>query len=139
VYLENFLGGEPVTVERLDLLWRHYVRKEQFVKAARVLAAMAESKYVTLCLFFQTPRLRLIVSNFARLYSFPFAKRLEMLQMAVTNAKSSSLAVIDTDYLRDLEDKKDVSSMVWHKSAFSKSFIKGCFDTNGSHQCSKAK
>ncbi|KAJ3416105.1 hypothetical protein HDV05_003074 [Chytridiales sp. JEL 0842] len=86
-YLEGYLGGEPVTLEKIDLLWRYYICKEQFVNAARVLYAIATSKN----------------------YTFTFSKRLEMLQLAVTNAKSSSLSVIDTDFLRDLEDKKDVA------------------------------
>ncbi|ORY42767.1 nucleoporin-domain-containing protein [Rhizoclosmatium globosum] len=86
-YLEDFLGMEPVAFERIDLLWKFYVRKESFMKAAHVLYAMAISKA----------------------YTLGFLKRLELLQLAVANAKSASVTVVEHDFMRDLEDKNDVA------------------------------
>ncbi|KAI8826369.1 Nup133 N terminal like-domain-containing protein [Chytriomyces cf. hyalinus JEL632] len=86
VYLEDFLAMEPVELSRIDLLWRLYVRKEEFMKAAQVLRAIAVSKH-----------------------SMPFIKRVEMLQLAAANAKSATVNVADHDFVRELEDKKDVA------------------------------
>ncbi|KAJ3029742.1 UNVERIFIED_CONTAM: hypothetical protein HDU68_011259 [Siphonaria sp. JEL0065] len=86
-YLEDFLGMEPVALERIDLLWKFYVRNEAFMKSAHVLTAMAVAKS----------------------YPLPFVKRLELLQLAVANAKSANVTVMDHDFVRDLEDKKDVA------------------------------
>ncbi|KAJ3126506.1 hypothetical protein HK100_010209 [Physocladia obscura] len=86
-YLEDFLAMEPIAYERIELLWKFYVRKEAFVKAAHVLCAMAVSKQ----------------------YQIPFIQRLELLQLAVANAKSASVTVLDHDFFRDLEDKRDVA------------------------------
>ncbi|KAI8614737.1 Non-repetitive/WGA-negative nucleoporin C-terminal-domain-containing protein [Chytriomyces sp. MP71] len=84
-YLEDYLG-QDTSLERFDLLSRLYVRKGEFIKAAQVLRAMAASKH-----------------------NIPFFKRLELLQMALANAKSATVTVLDHDFLRELEDKKDVA------------------------------
>ncbi|KAI9352014.1 Non-repetitive/WGA-negative nucleoporin C-terminal-domain-containing protein [Obelidium mucronatum] len=86
-YLEDFLAMEPIALERIDLLWKFYVRSESFMKAAHVLCAMAITKG----------------------YQLAFVKRLELLQLAVANAKSATVTVMDHDFMRDLEDKKDVA------------------------------
>jgi hypothetical protein len=43
VYLEQYLLHEPVSRERYDLLWRHFVHQEQYFKAAQVLATLVDS------------------------------------------------------------------------------------------------
>ena len=42
-YLEAHLRREPVTVEKFQLLWQFYVQDGQPLRAAEVLAVLAES------------------------------------------------------------------------------------------------
>jgi nuclear pore complex protein Nup155 len=42
-YLEAHLRREPVTVEKFQLLWQFYVKDGQPLRAAEILAALAES------------------------------------------------------------------------------------------------
>ena len=42
-YLEAHLRREPVTVEKFQLLWQFYVKDGQPLRAAEVLAVLAES------------------------------------------------------------------------------------------------
>ncbi|KAJ3201800.1 hypothetical protein HDU82_007868 [Entophlyctis luteolus] len=86
-YLEDFLAFEPIAFERINLLWKFYVHQEAFMKAAQVLNAMASSK----------------------IYGIPFIQRLELLQLAVANARSATVTVADHDFFRELEDKRDVA------------------------------
>ncbi|KAI9347179.1 Nup133 N terminal like-domain-containing protein [Zopfochytrium polystomum] len=84
-HLETYLGGEPVMLDKVDILWRLYVKKEQYFNSARVLYAIASTKANNL----------------------PFVKRFEYLQLAVTHAKSSNYNE-DADLVREIEDKRDV-------------------------------
>lgn len=42
-YLEAHLRREPVTVEKFQLLWQFYVKDGQPLRAAEILAVLAES------------------------------------------------------------------------------------------------
>ena len=42
-YLEAHLRREPITVEKFQLLWQFYVKDGQPLRAAEVLAILAES------------------------------------------------------------------------------------------------
>ena len=42
-YLEAHLRRHPLTVQKLQLLWQFYVKDGQPLRAAEVLAALAES------------------------------------------------------------------------------------------------
>lgn len=42
-YLEAHLKRDPITVQKFQLLWQFYVKDGQSLRAAEVLAALAES------------------------------------------------------------------------------------------------
>ncbi|KAJ3217565.1 hypothetical protein HDU67_007637 [Dinochytrium kinnereticum] len=88
-YLEEYLGSDPLTFEKINTLWRYYVKREQFLNSAKVLCAICTSKK----------------------YDLNFLKRFELLQLAVANALSSSFSDNDADFIRDLGDKKDVAKI----------------------------
>jgi nuclear pore complex protein Nup155 len=91
-FLESHLRREPLTVENYQLLWQFYVKDGQSLRAAEVLATLAESS------------------------SFPLAldSRIEYLTLAVGNAKSHPISMNSRHetaiaFLTDLEDKLDVA------------------------------
>ena len=54
-YLEAHLRREPVTVEKFQLLWQFYVKDGQPLRAAEVLAVLAEStEYVSDQVYFDS-------------------------------------------------------------------------------------
>ncbi|PWN28575.1 nucleoporin-domain-containing protein [Jaminaea rosea] len=67
-FLEAYLQQEPLTLEKLEMLWQTYTRRGQGAAAARVLVGLAESSELDLGLF----------------------QRLEYLTLAANNAKSAS-------------------------------------------------
>ncbi|KAG6851190.1 hypothetical protein H0H93_015200 [Arthromyces matolae] len=93
-YLEAHLKREPVTVQKLQLLWQFFVKDGQFLRAAEVLAVLAESTQ----------------------FDLELSDRLEYLTLAVGNAKShpiSSMGRHETAiaFLTDLEEKVDVAQV----------------------------
>ncbi|KAF8647929.1 hypothetical protein AX16_006461 [Volvariella volvacea WC 439] len=93
-YLEAHLRREPVTVQKFQLLWQFYVKNDQPLRAAEILAALAESDQ----------------------FDLPLTERLEYLTLAVANAKShpvSSGGRHETAiaFLTDLEEKLDVAQV----------------------------
>ncbi|KAL1952061.1 hypothetical protein VTO73DRAFT_1210 [Trametes versicolor] len=93
-YLEAHLRREPVTVAKFQLLWQFYVKDGQPLRAAEVLAILAESTDFNLSL----------------------DMRLEYLTLAVGNAKSHPVSVggrheTAIAFLTDLEEKLEVAQV----------------------------
>ncbi|KAI0639300.1 nucleoporin [Trametes polyzona] len=93
-YLEAHLRREPVSVEKFQLLWQFYVKDGQPLRAAEVLAVLAESTDFNLSL----------------------DTRLEYLTLAVGNAKSHPVSVggrheTAIAFLTDLEEKLEVAQV----------------------------
>ncbi|KZT06007.1 nucleoporin [Laetiporus sulphureus 93-53] len=93
-YLEAHLRREPVTVEKFQLLWQFYVKDGQPLRAAEVLAALAESTEFDLSL----------------------DERIEYLTLAVGNAKSHPISAggayeTAIAFLTDLEERLDVAQV----------------------------
>ncbi|TBU35136.1 nucleoporin [Dichomitus squalens] len=93
-YLEAHLRREPVTVEKFQLLWQFYVKDGQPLRAAEVLAVLAESTEFNLSL----------------------ETRLEYLTLAVSNAKSHPVSVggrheTAIAFLTELEEKLEVAQV----------------------------
>ncbi|KAI0735282.1 nucleoporin [Earliella scabrosa] len=93
-YLEAHLRREPVSVEKFQLLWQFYVKDGQPLRAAEVLAILAESTEFNLTL----------------------DTRLEYLTLAVGNAKSHPVSVggrheTAIAFLTDLEEKLEVAQV----------------------------
>ncbi|TFL06773.1 nucleoporin [Pterulicium gracile] len=91
-FLEAHLCRDPVKVENYQLLWQFYVKDGQSLRAAEVLANLAESSEFPLNL----------------------DSRIEYLTLAVGNAKSHPIAnggrhETAIAFLTDLEDKLDVA------------------------------
>lgn len=98
--LEYYLLQEPATLERFDLLWQYYSRHYQNMKAAQILASLADSPDFELSL----------------------EKRLEYLSLASSNAKAqfpSRGAAEGEDvlgFLNQIEEKLEVGAVqveVW--------------------------
>ncbi|EIW86790.1 nucleoporin [Coniophora puteana RWD-64-598 SS2] len=93
-FLEAHLKREPTTVQKYQLLWQFYVKDGQPLRAAEVLAILAESPSDDLTL----------------------SARLEYLTLAVGNAKSHPITVGNKHetaiaFLTDLEEKLDVAQV----------------------------
>ncbi|KAH7928555.1 nucleoporin [Leucogyrophana mollusca] len=93
-FIEAHLKREPVTVPKFQLLWQFYVKDGQPLRAAEVLALLAESPEIDLSL----------------------EQRLEYLTLAVGNAKSHPVTVggrheTAIAFLTDLEEKLDVAQV----------------------------
>ncbi|GAA5858950.1 hypothetical protein JCM8547_007170 [Rhodosporidiobolus lusitaniae] len=91
-YLEGYLGREPTTLEKTDLLWQFYVRTSRYAAAASVLSSLAESTALPLSL----------------------QKRVEYLSLAVGNAKSQLPSTSRGDavqFLTDVEEKLEVAQV----------------------------
>lgn len=43
IFLEDHLQREPRTLDKLNFLWQYYVKTDQSLRAAKVLADIAES------------------------------------------------------------------------------------------------
>ncbi|EPQ60591.1 nucleoporin [Gloeophyllum trabeum ATCC 11539] len=93
-YLEAHLRREPITVQKYQLLWQFYVKNGQPLRAAEVLAALADSLQLGLTL----------------------EERLEYLTLAVGNAKSHPISAEGRHetaiaFLAELEDKLEVAQV----------------------------
>ncbi|TFY65154.1 hypothetical protein EVJ58_g2157 [Rhodofomes roseus] len=93
-YLEAHLRRHPLTVSKLQLLWQFYVKDGQPLRAAEVLAALAESTD----------------------FDLPLDARLEYLTLAVGNAKSHPVSAGSRQetaiaFLTDLEEKLEVAQV----------------------------
>lgn len=111
-FLEAHLKREPSTVRKYQLLWQFYVKNGQPLRAAEVLAALAESS--------QSVTLRSPSNNLHDRINFRFDlnldARLECLTLAVANAKSHPVSIggrheTAIDFLTDLEEKLDVAQV----------------------------
>ncbi|KAG9314302.1 nucleoporin [Chiua virens] len=93
-YLEAHLRREPVTLPKYQLLWQFYVKDGQPLRAAEILAILAESTDIDLDL----------------------STRIEYLTLAVGNAKSHPVTANGRHetaiaFLTDLEEKLDVAQV----------------------------
>ncbi|KAH0838249.1 nucleoporin [Lanmaoa asiatica] len=93
-YLEAHLRREPVTLPKYQLLWQFYVKDGQPLRAAEVLAILAESTDIDLDL----------------------STRIEHFTLAVGNAKSHPVTASGRHetaiaFLTDLEEKLDVAQV----------------------------
>ncbi|KAF9015084.1 nucleoporin [Cyathus striatus] len=91
-YLEAHLRRDPPTVQKYQLLWQFYVKNGQPLRAAEVLAALAESTQ----------------------FDLDLDARVEYLTLAVANAKSHPVSAggrheTAIAFLTDLEEKLDVA------------------------------
>jgi nuclear pore complex protein Nup155 len=94
VYLQAYLQREPGTLDKYQLLWQFYVKDGQPLRAAEVLATLAESSELLLSL----------------------SQRIEYLTLAVGNAKSHPVSAGGKHesaiaFLTDLEEKLEVSQV----------------------------
>ncbi|KAG2159777.1 nucleoporin [Suillus bovinus] len=92
-FLEAHLKREPITVPKYQLLWQFYVKDGQPLRAAEILAILAESDTDLL-----------------------LDKRLEYLTLAVANAKSHPVTIggrheTAISFLTNLEEKLDVAQV----------------------------
>ncbi|CAO1633399.1 unnamed protein product [Jaminaea pallidilutea] len=93
-FLELYLQKEPLTLEKLELLWQCYTRRGEGASAARVLVGLAESTELDLNLF----------------------QRLEYLTLASNNAKSSAVgatggAYATVTFVSEIEEKLEVAQV----------------------------
>jgi len=93
-YLQAYLKREPRTLDKYQLLWQFYVKDGQPLRAAEVLAALAESSE----------------------FSLSLSQRIEYLTLAVGNAKSHPVSAGGKHesaiaFLTDLEEKLEVSQV----------------------------
>ncbi|KAG6862386.1 hypothetical protein C0995_011826 [Termitomyces sp. Mi166 len=93
-FLEAHLKREPITVQKFQLLWQFYVKNKQSLRAAEVLATLAESTQ----------------------FDLELSARLEYLTLAVGNAKSHPISATGHHetaiaFLTDLEEKVDVAQV----------------------------
>ncbi|KZT30631.1 nucleoporin [Neolentinus lepideus HHB14362 ss-1] len=93
-YLEANLRREPITVQKYQLLWQFYVKDGQPLRAAEVLAALADSAQ----------------------FKISLDTRLEYLTLAVGNAKAHPVSAgrrqeTAIAFLAELEDKLEVAQV----------------------------
>ncbi|KAI5123612.1 hypothetical protein M0805_003428 [Coniferiporia weirii] len=93
-YLESHLLREPASAYKYQLLWQLYVKNGQYLRAAEVLVALAQSTEFDLSL----------------------ESRLEFLTLAVSNAKSHPVSVSGKHetaiaFLTELEDQLEVAQV----------------------------
>lgn len=92
-YIEAYLGSDPLTLEKCELLWQYHVKNGNYFSAAQVLSGLAQSDELELSLF----------------------QRVEYLSLAVSNAKSAG-AALSADQnlvavLTDIEEKLEVAQV----------------------------
>ncbi|KAF8507029.1 nucleoporin [Russula emetica] len=93
-YLQAYLQCEPRTLDKYQLLWKFYVKDGQPLRAAEVLATLADSSE----------------------FPLPLSQRIEYLTLAVGNAKSHPVSAggkheSAISFLTDLEEKLEVSQV----------------------------
>ncbi|KAJ7071105.1 nucleoporin, partial [Mycena amicta] len=93
-YLEAHLRREPVNVQNFELLWQFYVKNGQPLRAAEVLAILAESTQ----------------------FAISLDSRIEYLTLAVANAKAHPISIggkheTAIAFLTDLEEKLEVAQV----------------------------
>ncbi|KDN50361.1 nucleoporin-domain-containing protein [Tilletiaria anomala UBC 951] len=62
-YIRDYLAGEPLTLEKCELLWQYHVRVGEYFAAATVLAGLAQTDELDLSLFQRIEYLSLASSN----------------------------------------------------------------------------
>jgi len=93
-YLQAYLQREPRTLDKYQLLWQFYIKDGQPLRAAEVLATLAESSE----------------------FSLSLSQRIEYLTLAVGNAKSHPVSAGGKHesaiaFLTNLEEKLEVSQV----------------------------
>ncbi|KAF8587314.1 nucleoporin [Ramaria rubella] len=93
-FLEDHLQREPRTLNKLDFLWQYYVKTDHSLRAAKVLADIAESSEFGLTL----------------------DRRIEYLTLAVNNAKSHPSSEYGrqeaaVEFLTDIDEKLEVAQV----------------------------
>ncbi|KIO34705.1 hypothetical protein M407DRAFT_16664 [Tulasnella calospora MUT 4182] len=93
-FVEQYLTHQPLTRQKMELLWQFYVQQGRYMDAAKTLALMAESTD----------------------FGLKLEERVEYLSRAISNAKSTSMDGSrrhdsDAEFLSDLQDKLDVASV----------------------------
>jgi len=93
-FLERHLLREPASADKYQLLWQLYVKNEQYLRAAEVLAALARSSE----------------------FNVHLESRLEYLTLAVSNAKSHPVSAGGRHenaiaFLTELEDQLEVAQI----------------------------
>jgi nuclear pore complex protein Nup155 len=111
-FIEAHLKREPVSAQKLQLLWQFYVKDGQPLRAAEVLGALAESTEWTNSMASLTH----ILTWFIHRIDLSLDARLEYLTLAVGNAKSHPISVggrheTAIAFLTDLEEKLDVAQV----------------------------
>jgi nuclear pore complex protein Nup155 len=111
-FIEAHLRREPVNLQKWQLLWQFYVKDGQPLRAAEVLAALAEStEYVNVATFSNV-----MTNFFCHRIDLSLDARLEYLTLAVGNAKSHPISVggrheTAITFLTDLEEKLEVAQV----------------------------
>lgn len=110
-YLQAYLQHEPRTLDKYQLLWQFYVKDGQPLRAAEVLATLAESSECVLLI-------AMLSSCFSTLsrFSLSLSQRIEYLTLAVGNAKSHPVSAGGKHesaiaFLTELEEKLEVSQV----------------------------
>ncbi|KAK9723027.1 hypothetical protein K7432_002235 [Basidiobolus ranarum] len=91
-YLENYLQKEPLTLQKLDLLWQYYVRIGQYGLAARVQSRLADSVE----------------------YRLDLTARIEYLSLAIGNSKGftpGGSRESESQFSNELEEKLEVAQV----------------------------
>ncbi|CAO1637870.1 unnamed protein product [Parajaminaea phylloscopi] len=96
-FLEAYLQQEPLTLEKLEMLWQCYTRRGEGASAARVLVGLAESTELQLNLY----------------------QRVEYLTLAANNARSSSSvgpngptsSYATVSFVAEIEEKLEVAQV----------------------------
>lgn len=109
-YLEAHLEREPSSATNYQLLWQLHVKEGSFLRAAQVLATLAQSTRYYLILNKR--------NKYLTCHSFKLSleSRLEFLTLAVSNAKSQPVAA-DTQhetaitFLSEIEDQLEVTQV----------------------------
>lgn len=110
-FLEAHLRREPATLSKYQLLWQFYVKDGQPLRAAEVLAILAESQKCVL----QVIRGLFLIFVYSSI-DLSLESRLEYLILAVGNAKSHPVTTggrheTAIAFLTDLEEKLDVAKV----------------------------
>jgi nuclear pore complex protein Nup155 len=109
-YLQAYLQRELRTLDKYQLLWQFYVKDGQPLRAAEVLATLAESSE---CATLMT---HVALSQCFFRFSLSLSQRIEYLTLAVGNAKSHPVSAGGKHesaiaFLTDLEEKLEVSQV----------------------------
>ncbi|KAL1918592.1 uncharacterized protein VTP21DRAFT_2614 [Calcarisporiella thermophila] len=103
-FLEGFLSRDPLTKEKLDLLWQYYVRTGDFAKAANVQLRLAESSDLPISLDQRVEYLSLAVGNARSLAQTGGAKMAEFLHNLEERLEVAQVQLEIYQQVRDLPE-----------------------------------